>query len=386
MDYSKSLLTLSLLHGQMSIIAFFTFIVFFVIYKDRKKLTRGAVCVYILACLGLIIAYRAELKWWIVSIFRNLPLLTLFMLKKNDLRLFSNNIVKCFSVIISISFCLFILKQLGVHVPNLGKITFNQYDLVNYYYFYADAIRYGLKYTGISLEPGFFSVLCICLLVLNEFNFKKKSSWVFVVAILCTLSLEGYLLLVFGVIFFSYSKGTNIRTSLMYFLLAVFIIGVLIVYVINYQGGNNIITQTILERLVYDEELGVVGNNRENALGEQVLDMYFYSDKVWWGIGQEKLSKVSSIKGLDMCSWRVFVVAYGAIYTLMCFFAMSLAFLKTKLRKTFPVFALFIMDFYPHGDMFSETLVVLMIIFLLYLKEGRNENLLNEKKMRFEIV
>lgn len=172
----------------------------------------------------------------------------------------------------------------------------------------------------------------------------------------------------------------------MYFLLAVFIIGVLIVYVINYQGGNNIITQTIFERLVYDEELGIVGNNRENALGEQVIDMYFYSDKVWWGIGQEKLSKVSSIKGLDMCSWRVFVVAYGAIYTLMCFFAMSLAFLKTKLRKTFPVFALFIMDFYPHGDIFSETLVVLMIIFLLYLKEGRKENLLNEKNMRFEIV
>lgn len=376
MDYSKSWFTISVLHGGMSIVALFTFVIFFIIYKERKPLTGTAVLFYAVLSAGYIIAYRADTKWVVISILKNLPLLTLFMLKKEDLSLLAANIVKCFSFIISISICLFFLKQIGFHLPIFEHTVYNQYEIINYYYFYADAVRYGIKFSGIALEPGFFSVLCISMLTLNEFDFKKKSSYVFVLAILCSLSLEGYVLLVLGYAFFSFSKGENIRYAITYLVLAVFVIVFLVIYVLNYEGGNNIIAQTVFERMMFDKELGIVGNNRENDLGEQVLDMYFYSDNVWWGIGQEKLSRVSNIDGLDMCSWRVFVVTYGAIYTFICLIGIFILFIYTRMRKTFPVFLLFLLDFYPHGDMYSETLVVLVITFLFYVKE-RNADFLS---------
>ena len=116
--------------------------------------------------------------------------------------------------------------------------------------------------------------------------------------------------------------------------------------------------------------MGIVGNNRENIYSSAVVDDFFYSNNIWLGIGSEKLASALDFAESNICSWRVFVVSHGAIYTLGLFFLTLYLFNKTLKRKTIIIFVVLWLDFYPHGDLFSETLYFFILICLLNQKKS----------------
>lgn len=363
LDGAHSLITFVHLPGYRTLLGLLTMFLFTVIYPSKKKITFPIIFIYIFIATGLIIQNRGNV---FSSFLMRLPILTLLLLKKEDLKIVADRIEKFFFVVISISFIIYVFTNiLSVPFPH-EMVVYNHYDLHNYFYLYTNSLNYGIKFTGFTIEPGYFSLLCICLLALNEFNFAKKSSYVYVVSILFSLSLEGYILLITGMIVSSICREGRVSQTIKYTLIVIGIIMASVFIVLNYNGGDNVVGEYIMERLVLDDERGIVGNNRESIAAEIVIDPVFYSDRVWLGLGETEFFDL--IFGLDMCSWRAFVLIYGAIYTIFLIIITIIGFSRTVLRKTTPFFVLFWMDFIPHGGPFFEVMYFLMFIFLLNLK------------------
>ena len=68
--------------------------------------------------------------------------------------------------------------------------------------------------------------------------------------------------------------------TIKYTILVIILLSVSIYIAMNYNNGNNVVAEYIMSRLVYDEETGIVGNNRESIIAEMVVDNVFYSDQV----------------------------------------------------------------------------------------------------------
>lgn len=360
LDGAHSLITFIYLPGFRTLLGLLTMCLFIVIYPSKKKITLPALLVYVFIVIGSVIQHRGDVLFSFVS---RLPVLTLFLLKQEYLKTIADRIDKFFFVVISISFVLYVFANLlDVPLP-YQKEVYNQYNLHNYYYIYTNSINYGIKFTGFTLEPGYFSLLCICLLALNEFNFNKKSSCVYATAILFSLSLEGYILLIVGLIVSAICREGRVSKTIKYVLIVIGIIISGIYIALNYNGGDNAVSEFIIERLVFDDEKGIIGNNRESLTAELVIDPVFYSDRVWLGIGETEFYDL--VHGLDMCSWRGFVLIYGAIYTILLIVISIIGLSRTVIRKTIPFFVIYWMDFIPHGGPFFEVMYFIVIIYLL---------------------
>ena len=365
LECACSYITKSLLSGYLTLLSLLCFTSFFLVYKERKALSLISFITYGLLSYGLMYSYDFDLNWIIIAVLKFLPVLTLFMLPREDLLVFKDKIIRFFLILIFASVVLYILKIIGILLPVYEKMYWHQYEIVNYFYIYTDSVRYLSSFTGFCIETGYFSFLCICLLALEEFDLRKRTSQIFTLAILLSMSLEGYILLVVGIILYSISRGENIGRTIKYFVLATTILVISVTIVMNYNGGDNIVAEKIVERLTYDEELGIVGNNRESEEAAKIIDRYFYSNDVWLGIRHSKYVNVLAKYGYDVCSWRQFVIIYGAIYTIVVFVFSFLCLSKTNIKKTFPFFVIYWLDFIIHAEISSESLFVLIIIFLL---------------------
>ena len=365
MDGAHSLITFVYLPGFRTLLGLLTMCLFIVIYPSKTKITLSAILLYVFLVIGSVIQHRGDV---FLSFLTRLPLLTLFLLKQEDLKIAADQIEKFFFIAISISFGIYVFTILLNFPLPYTKVVYNQYELHNYYYLYTNAIRYDAKFTGFTIEPGYIALLCVCLLALNDFNFRKKSSYVYAVAILFSLSLEGYILLIVGLIISSICREGRVSNKMKILLLNIGIIVFSILIALNYNGGENAVGEYILDRLVLDQETGIVGNNRESIAAELVVDPVFYSDRVWLGIGENEYSDL--VFGLDICSWRSFVLVYGAIYTIVLILISIIGLRRTVIRKTIPFFVIFWMDFIPHGGPFFEVMYFLIIIFLLNLKKN----------------
>lgn len=365
-DGAHSLFSFVFMPGYRTLLGLLTMFLFLIIYPSRKKVTITSIILYVFLVIGAIISQRGNVAF---SFMAKLPVLTLFMLNREDLKFVAYRIEKFFFIIITISFTLYILTNiLNISLP-FEKVIYKQYTLNNYFYLYTNSLNYGIKFTGFTVEPGYISVLCICLLSLNQFRFTKISSFVYTIAILFSLSLEGYLLLIMGIILSTICREGKVSKTIKYTILVIILLSVSIYIAMNYNNGNNVVAEYIMDRLVYDEETGIVGNNRESIMAEMVVDNVFYSDQVWFGIGEEAYLKM--IEGLDICSWRSFILMYGAIYSIILLLLTIIGFSQTVLRNTLPFFILYWMDFMPHGGPFYEVMYFLLIIFLLNQKKDQ---------------
>ena len=213
MNCSYSLFTLTLFKGLLSVLCLLTFVSFNSIYKEKSPISRDVIVFYFFICLSGFISSRGNLNSLFLSLIGKLPILTLFMLKYEDLQNVTKNIVRCFCILISTSLFLYLLNIFHVPIPSMGIVEYNQYQLNNFYYIYTDSLSYEGRFTGFCLETGYFSLLCICLLAVEEFDFSKKSSKIFLISILLSVSLEGYLLLVICIVIRSLTKAEHMSDS-----------------------------------------------------------------------------------------------------------------------------------------------------------------------------
>lgn len=342
-------------------------------FKNKMKLSPRAVILYILLVVSCFFEY-SQLSLLFIKAFTFLPLLTFFRIKDDDLRNVLHILTSIFCVLISLSLAIYACTLIGINVPQYNYNNVLYYYFENYY-LYIEVSNYIGTFCGFCLEPGYFSFLCVCFLTVNQFNLQDKRCLVFLVAIILSMSLGGYLLCFVGYLMKIILTEGRITKELLRLCGFAIVVSLGLYAAFRFNGGDNMIIERVLNRLMFDKELGIVGNNRENDIAKEILDRFMYSDDIWFGIGSEKLQQIKlGAVGWDACSWRIFVVSHGLLYTLAAFIAIFLSTFNYVEKKVFIMGAvIFLLDFWQHGAMFSESLYMFLILFMSNPRYNENE-------------
>lgn len=246
-------------------------------------------------------------------------------------------IFKWFAIMMIPSIMAWIVYSLA-GLPSFGQIWVSQegeqplsYLLRNNHIF---LISYVLKETprfmGYFIEPGHLGMMGSFLLFADGYNFQKKISWIILLSLLLSFSLTGFILLFLGYLFVKYEKK-EIRLKF------VILLGILILFVylfaILYNGGDNILNEKIIARMEFDEENGIVGNNR--VLGE--IDLYFATmfnnwHLVLFGYDREIITYLAST-GSRGTGMQYFMVCHGLAGVFFSFFPYLVYYMFTKNKQ-----------------------------------------------------
>jgi len=240
-------------------------------------------------------------------------LLLLFMTKDEQVKLLSI-ITNVFAVLVAIS-TFFYLLSFVVSIPSFGKISYGGYDFINHL-FYLEAFNVNMsssRFSAFILEPGHLGVFCNFLLFANKYDFRNKANIVFLIAILLSFSLAGFILLPIGYLFNAYGSGRKISSTLIVTILAC--VG-LAFFALNYNHGDNIVNDLIFSRLQFDEENGIKGNNRNQIAVDVALVSAFSNGDIISGYGlTEVVDRYSNAQGQLGAGYKVYLLSRGLIGT-----------------------------------------------------------------------
>ncbi|MBD5370245.1 MAG: hypothetical protein HDR80_03740 [Bacteroides sp.] len=221
--------------------------------------------------LGVLVLYSVyslyilDFNYALTIFFSYLPAVLLFTLEEQLQKDLLGYVTKWFSIMMGVSIVFFGLSFL---VP-LPSSLFLPYELSdsyltfdNYYFFmktnmYLSENAGIFRFGGPFLEPGHQSLICALLLFANRFRMKRQPlMWILVVSVVLSFSLAGYLILFVG---WAMAKIKNIYTMAG----IVFIVGGTWLFcTVVWNGGQNPVNKLIFERLEFDKDKGIKGNNR----------------------------------------------------------------------------------------------------------------------------
>lgn len=180
------------------------------------------------------------------------------------------------------------------------------------------------RFHSIFLEPGYLGTMLSFILYANNYNFKKKYNYIILISLIATVSLAGYIITFIGYITYLISTWKNLKKI---FVFSIFIICTYFV-AINHNQGDNIINKGIIERLQYDEEKGISGNNRTGAGTDFYYNQAMKNGDIWFGLGAERVRQINggssdtagyeeNIRG---AGYKVFFVKNGIISAIIFLF------------------------------------------------------------------
>lgn len=337
--------------GRDIFINFFLWVLLlFLIKKNRIKLNYEQKNVAIFfslfisyACLYLVNLNVYGIIGRVFSYF--LPVSLIIFLNDNDRIKCLRYIVKWFAMLMVPAIITYILCQ-TIGLPSLGTLKLHdslyQADWYLYKKNYLFCTMYALKETvrfnGPFNEPGHLGMMSAFLLFADGFKFYKKSTWIILLALLMTLSLSGYVLAFMGFLLRKYNEGkVKIKWLIPFF---IFIVGGYL-YGTYYNDGDNIINERIISRFEYDEERGIVGNNR--AMGD--IHLYFLnmlSDPYLLLFGYDRETVFQwALEGSRGSGMEVFTVQHGIVGVLLSIFLYFVCFLYSQPKKTAMLFLIY---------------------------------------------
>lgn len=204
---------------------------------------------------------------------------------------------KVFSIIMAISIIVYIILFF-VHLPSIGTFAAKNeyYPPYNNYIFFLQSTFIGdvFRFNGPFLEPGHLGMACTFLLYANKYNFKAKPYlWILLIADIISFSLSGWMLTIIGICILKIRSSKSLVGS-------VIVIGGLYLFAINYNNGDNYINNLVVERMQYDEEKGIKGNNRVGIDTDRYYENLCSSGKIITGVGTEKARKEARGAGYKM--------------------------------------------------------------------------------------
>lgn len=230
-----------------------------------------------------------------------------------------------FAIILGISLVFYLLVTFGFTIPSYGQISFNdgQYSFVNYgLYIQSMNIVDFYRFNSVFLEPGHVAMISAFILYAQDFRIKDNIFLVLIlICALVTLSLAGYVLILGGFVLFQFA---NQKSAAKYRRLSLFFLSVLLLtnFAIEYNNGDNLINEKIVERLNIDETTGLLtGWNRTS----DVADIYFSNaiskGDIWSGIGVDKYNVIlKTTYAFNAAGYKPYLLTYGIVGTLLMFF------------------------------------------------------------------
>lgn len=240
-----------------------------------------------------------------------------------------------------------------------------------------------MRFSSVFVEPGWIGTICCFTIFGMSINFKRIPFWLCLAGLLLSISLSAVVnLLVCGLLWiWQTSKHRLIWLSL--FLLT--LIGFFL-FAINYKNGDNAINELIVERLVYDEDVGIVGNNRtDDAFDYEYEDVIGGGDK-WFGIAykvdkqfRETNEWYNSSSGI-----KKEIITNGYIGTGLFLLFLVLLLIHYRSKQSFIFFVCFIMASFIRDMWRSDCYLVLYIVSLcvLFVESQNNKVLIKKNNVR----
>jgi hypothetical protein len=248
------------------------------------------------------------------NLFRTLPILILLFLKEDKLVNISKFFSRTLALIILPSLILHIIL-LFVDLPSFGTLKsdgiVSYYVYENYIILFKNFINYKYRFCCIFFEPGYFAALSVFILIINNFDFSKKSNLIILIGIIFSLSLSGFILLSLSYVYYFFMKFNN-RAILTKFVIVVSSIWIIYLIGVNYNGGANYLNKYIIERLQPDEDKVIKGNNRFATTTD---DYYFFIQNnmniFWNGVGQDTFVEMRDNDEIWGAGYKMFIISYG---------------------------------------------------------------------------
>ena len=291
----------------------------------------------------------------------------LFFLREEFKRDLIRFITKWFSIIVFLSLIAFLLVRAGFPLPysvlNVDSL-YGYGDLNNYYLFISTVRSGGLRFQGLFLEPGHFTMGLAPLLFLNRYDFRDKYVVILLLAQFFTFSLAGYIALVVGILL-NISKNSS-KHIFIGLIVAVAVIYAF-VYSLQYFYDVDIIDVLIYERL--EENMMYSGFNRAGESFNALYNKFLQSPDILWGMGI-----FNSIEGEGSSGFKVFFYVQGIIGILCCIYLYLIpTFLARRPQKkdSLKLFVFLIMMLYQNSYPFWWCMLIVLICGMSYLSTDK---------------
>lgn len=275
-----------------------------------------------------------------IIIFGNFTLLSsIVLLSSVDKKALLDFLSKILFCILSISLIGWLFHMAGFTMPVLENVDLNNdvHNLNNHYIYYDNA--YALanvfpRFRGIFIEPGQLATPCVFLFFARGAVIKDKTNMLLLLVTFFSFSLAGYVTLIVGLFLFYLFAERKYKIARIMGL--VLIIGTTTFYIVKNANQDNPLLNLIIERLEYDEEIGLTGNNRSDTTFDNYYDQYVKSDKILFGMGDE--IRVGNTSWTNHASGiRKFFVYYG-VFGVMNMILLTLLLLKVNYCRSSIVF------------------------------------------------
>jgi hypothetical protein len=253
-----------------------------------------------------------------------------------------------FVVILVISIPFWLLFLLGVNLPHSALIQHpNGFHVYYNYYFFRisvqnlDAIfpRFG----SVFLEPGQLATPCVFLFFLNAMENEKVFSFknsVLLIAILLSLSLIGYGILLVSLVAIAWFRGSRHRYIWITFVLMA--VGGFYIYFSTQE--DSAVNYSILSRLEYDEDKIISGNNRTAKVFDKNYESFIQSEDKYFGI-HSQLNTPGHDWTNNSSGYQKFIVHYGIVGFSIFMLLILLLFWYNRSSRTFVFLIILVIAF-----------------------------------------
>lgn len=216
-----------------------------------------------------------------------------------------------FGLLSLISLVYYLLYFAGIPLPSspIGTTKLG-YTGINYYLFTVpDSLLHSFRYRGIFAEPGHLTMGLMMILYASKFNLRNKWIVVLLVTELFTLSLAGYISILFSFVVFAFSK----RINTLYPRIAIVVILLAASVGFSRVRDDSVFYSFLIARLEFDDSKGTIaGYNRTDDNLDYVYSNFLKSTDLWLGVKME--SSLTLIDGF--AGYKVFLIRFGVISTL----------------------------------------------------------------------
>ena len=320
----------------------FISLLFFVFFLSCKKNHTYFMVIFSVGimCLLITIKYFDSSVYRAIIILGNFSLLSsIVLLSSVDKKALLDFLSKILFCILTISLIGWLFHLVGFTMPVLENVDLNNdvHNLNNHYIYYDNAYVLANvfpRFRGIFIEPGQLATPCVFLFFARGAVLKDKTNILLLLVIFFSFSLAGYITLIVGLFLFYLFAERKYKIARILGLLL--IIGTTTFYIVKNANQDNPLLNLIIERLEYDKDLGVTGNNRSDTTFDIYYDQYVRSDKIFFGMGDE--IKVGNTSWTNHASGiKKFFVYYG-VFGVMNMIMLTLLLLKVYYCRSTIVF------------------------------------------------
>lgn len=188
---------------------------------------------------------------------------------------------------------------------------------INYLFFTELAFSSDIRFKSVFLEPGHVSTVAAFFVMANRFDFKNKYVLLLSLEIIPTFGLAGYMLFAIGYLFYSIER-VQVVSFLKRFIPVAMLAGLAVFYFSSYKSGDNLFNQLIIERMTYDEERFIAGNDRSNYVCDHAFEQAWEDGSIVAGLSKDEYQRMLNM-GAIAAGAKPYMLEHGIIGTFFLF-------------------------------------------------------------------